>query len=37
MTPGDILDDIMRGSVKVAVTHTAEFIVITFQQHQQLS
>jgi len=32
MTPVDILDGIMRISVKVAVVRPAEFIVITFQQ-----
>ena len=37
MTPNDILDGIMRISVKVAIVHPAEFIVITFQQQQQQS
>jgi len=37
MTPTDILDGIMRITVKVAVVRPAEFIVITFQQQQQLS
>lgn len=37
MTPNDILDGIMRITVKVAIVHPAEFIVITFQQQQQLS
>jgi hypothetical protein len=31
----DIQDGIMRVSVKVAVSHPAEFIEITFQQQQQ--
>ncbi|HMC99679.1 MAG TPA: phage tail sheath C-terminal domain-containing protein, partial [Ferruginibacter sp.] len=35
MTPNDILDGILRVSVKVAVVRPAEFIVITFQQMQQ--
>ena len=35
MTPVDILDGIMRISVKVAVTRPAEFIVITFEQQMQ--
>ncbi|HTI08003.1 MAG TPA: phage tail sheath C-terminal domain-containing protein [Puia sp.] len=37
MTPNDILDGIMRITVKVAIVHPAEFIVITFQQLQQQS
>jgi len=37
MTPNDILDGIMRITVKVAIVHPAEFIVITFQQMQQQS
>jgi len=37
MTPNDILDGIMRISVRVAVVRPAEFIVITFQQKQQES
>jgi phage tail sheath protein FI len=37
MTPTDILDGIMNITVKVAISHPAEFIVITFQQQQQLS
>lgn len=37
MTPVDILDGIMRISVKIAVTRPAEFIVITFQQEMQQS
>ncbi len=35
MTPSDILDGIMRITVKVAIVRPAEFIVITFQQQQQ--
>ena len=37
MTPNDILDGIMRISVKVAISRPAEFIVITFQQKMQES
>lgn len=37
MTPTDILDGIMRISVKLAIVRPAEFIVITFQQQQQQS
>ena len=37
MTPIDILDGIMRISVRIAVTRPAEFIVITFQQKMQTS
>lgn len=37
MTPVDILDGIMRVTVKIAVTRPAEFIVITFQQKMQQS
>jgi uncharacterized protein len=37
MTPTDILDGIMRVTVKLAVTRPAEFIVITFQQQMQKS
>tara|TARA_B110000046_G_scaffold184300_1_gene222424 strand:- start:142 stop:1614 length:1473 start_codon:yes stop_codon:yes gene_type:complete len=37
MTPTDILDGIMRITVKLAVTRPAEFIVITFQQQMQKS
>lgn len=37
MTSNDILDGIMRISVKVAITKPAEFIVITFQQKMQES
>jgi len=35
MTPEDILQGIMNISVKVAVSHPAEFIVITIQQEMQ--
>ncbi|KYG74939.1 hypothetical protein EV198_0548 [Roseivirga ehrenbergii] len=35
MTPEDILDGIMRVTVKVAITHPAEFVIITFQQQMQ--
>lgn len=35
MTPADILDGIMRITVKVAVSRPAEFIVITFEQKMQ--
>jgi phage tail sheath protein FI len=37
MTPNDILDGLMKITVKVAVVRPAEFILITFQQQQQLS
>jgi len=37
MTPSDILDGIIRVTVKVAVTRPAEFIVITFEQQMQKS
>ena len=37
MTATDILDGIMRITVKLAVTRPAEFIVITFQQQMQKS
>ena len=37
MTPTDILDGIMRITVKLAIVRPAEFIVITFQQQQQQS
>lgn len=37
MTPVDILDGIMRITVKLAIVRPAEFIVITFQQQQQQS
>ena len=35
MTPDDILNGILRVAVRVAVTHPAEFIVITVSQKQQ--
>ncbi len=35
MTPQDVLDGIMRVTVKVAVARPAEFIVITFEQKMQ--
>jgi hypothetical protein len=37
MTADDILDGYMRITVKVAIVHPAEFIVITFQQKMQTS
>jgi hypothetical protein len=37
MTPNDILEGIMRVSIKVAITRPAEFIEITFQQKMQES
>lgn len=37
MTADDILNGIMRVAVKVAVSHPAEFIVITIQQQQQVA
>ena len=37
MTGEDILEDIMRVTVQVAVTHPTEFIEITFQQQMQKS
>ncbi|MEM9820737.1 MAG: phage tail sheath C-terminal domain-containing protein [Bacteroidota bacterium] len=37
MTPNDILDGLMKITVKVAITRPAEFIVITFQQQMQQS
>jgi phage tail sheath protein FI len=37
MTPNDILDGVMKISVKVAISRPAEFIVITFQQKMQES
>lgn len=37
MTPDDILEGILRVTVKVAVSHPAEFIVITVQQQMQTS
>ena len=35
MTPDDILDGYLIVSIKVAVIHPAEFIVITFKQQQK--
>jgi phage tail sheath protein FI len=37
MTPTDVLDGIMRITVRLAVVRPAEFIVITFQQQMQKS
>lgn len=37
MTANDILDGVMKITVKVAITRPAEFIVITFQQKMQES
>lgn len=37
MTPADVLDGIMRVTVRVAVVRPAEFIEITFQQQMQKS
>ncbi len=37
MTAVDVLEGIMRISVKVAVAHPAEFIEITFEQQMQKS
>ncbi|WP_452598525.1 phage tail sheath C-terminal domain-containing protein, partial [Pontimicrobium sp. MEBiC01747] len=37
MTAQDILDGIMTVTIKVAVVHPAEFIIITFQQQQATS
>jgi phage tail sheath protein FI len=37
MTPVDILEGIMRVSIKLAVTRPAEFIIITFEQQMQKS
>jgi hypothetical protein len=37
MTPNDILDGILKLTVKVAISRPAEFIVITFEQQQQKS
>jgi len=37
MTSQDILDGFMNISVKVAVTHPAEFVVISLQQQMQIS
>ena len=37
MTQNDILDGILKMTIKVAITRPAEFIVITFEQQQQKS
>lgn len=37
MTPNDILDGVLKLTVKVAIVRPAEFIVITFEQQQQKS
>jgi hypothetical protein len=37
MTPEDILEGVMRVSVKVAITRPAEFIEISFEQKMQES
>ena len=37
MTPTDVLDGVMKIMVKLAIVRPAEFIVITFQQQQQVS
>ena len=37
MTPNDILDGILKMTVKVAIVRPAEFIVLTFEQKQQQS
>jgi phage tail sheath protein FI len=37
MTPTDILDGVLRITVKLAIVRPAEFIVLTFQQKQQQS
>lgn len=37
MTPNDILDGIMRISVKLAIIRPAEFIMLTFEQRMQTS
>lgn len=37
MTANDVLDGVLRMSIKVAITRPAEFIVITFEQQQQKS
>ena len=37
MTANDILDGVLKMTVKVAITRPAEFIVITFEQQQQKS
>jgi hypothetical protein len=37
MTPEDILEGILRVTIKVALIRPAEFIELTFQQQQQKS
>ncbi|MGK0412778.1 MAG: phage tail sheath protein FI [Polaribacter sp.] len=37
MTPNDILDGVLKMTIKLAITRPAEFIVITFEQQQQKS
>jgi phage tail sheath protein FI len=37
MTANDVLDGVLKMTVKVAITRPAEFIVITFEQQQQKS
>jgi phage tail sheath protein FI len=37
MTTQDILDGYMRVTIKVAISHPAEFIELTFQQQMQTS
>ena len=37
MTPENILDGVLRVTIKLAIVRPAEFIVITFQQQQQKS
>ncbi|MDA7712140.1 phage tail sheath family protein [Flavobacteriaceae bacterium] len=37
MTPTDILDGVLKMTIRVAITRPAEFIVITFEQQQQKS
>jgi len=37
MTANDILDGVLKMTIKVAITRPAEFIVITFEQQQQKS
>lgn len=37
MTPADVLEGIMKITVKIAVTRPAEFIVLTFEQQMQKS
>jgi hypothetical protein len=37
MTANDILDGILKMTIKVAIVRPAEFIVLTFEQKQQES